>query len=95
VRDGGDAIGSIIRVRILARDVSLALEAHEDTSIVNLLQAEVIEVRDDIHEAMALVSLRLDATIIIARVSRRSVHNLGIHPGQQMWLQIKSVAILR
>jgi ABC-type molybdate transport system ATPase subunit len=44
---------------------------------------------------MALVSLRLDATIIIARVSCRSVHNLGIHPGQQMWLQIKSVAILR
>jgi len=95
VRDGGDAIGSVIRIRILARDVSLALKAHEDTSIVNLLQAEVIEVRDDIHEAMALVSLRLDATIIIARVSRRSVHNLGIHPGQQMWLQIKSVAILR
>ncbi len=95
VRDGGDVIGSIIRIRILARDVSLALEAHEDTSIVNLLQAEVIEVRDDIHEAMALVSLRIDATVIIARVSRRSVHKLGIHPGQQMWLQIKSVAILR
>ncbi len=95
VRDGGDAIGSIIRIRILARDVSLALEAHEDSSIVNLLQAEVIEVRDDTRTAMALVRLRIETTVIIARVSRRSVHHLDIHIGRQMWLQIKSVAILR
>jgi len=95
VRDGGDAIGSLIRIRILARDVSLALEAHKDSSIVNLLQAEVIEVRDDTSIAMALVRLRIDTTVIIARVSRRSVDHLDIHMGRQMWLQIKSVAILR
>ena len=95
VRDGGDAIGSLIRIRILARDVSLALEAHKDSSIVNLLQAEVIEVRDDTSTAMALVRLCIDTTVIIARVSRRSVDHLDIHMGRQMWLQIKSVAILR
>mgnify|MGYP001258912839 CR=1 FL=1 len=95
IRDGGDVLGENIRIRILARDVSLALQPHDDSSIVNRLQAEVVEIKDDVDDAMALVKLRIDSTLLLARVSRRSVHHLGIKPGSPVWAQIKSVAIMR
>lgn len=95
VKDSGDAIGQHIRIRILARDVSLALESHDDTSILNRLPSEVVEIQDDSDEAMALIRLAVGSTTIIARVSRRSVDKLQLGPGSKVWAQIKSVAILR
>jgi molybdate transport system ATP-binding protein len=95
IPDGGDALDEKIRIRILARDVSLALQSHDDSSIVNRLQAEVVEIKDDVDGAMALVKLRIDSTLLLARISRRSVHHISINPGSRVWAQIKSVAIQR
>jgi molybdate transport system ATP-binding protein len=95
IPDGGDALDEKIRIRILARDVSLALQSHDDSSIVNRLQAEVIEIKDDVDGAMALVKLRIESTLLLARISRRSVHHISINPGSRVWAQIKSVAIQR
>ena len=95
VRDSGDAIGRRIRIRVLARDVSLALDFHDDSSIINRLQAQVVQLHDDYDDATQLVKLLVGSTVIIARISRRSAHRLGIRAGNQLWAQIKSVAILR
>jgi ABC-type molybdate transport system ATPase subunit len=46
-----------VRVRVLARDVSLALEAQPGSSIGNQLPATVELIADDEHPALALVSL--------------------------------------
>lgn len=95
LRDNGDQIGRTIRVRILARDVSLALESH-DSSILNRLQGEVTAISPDTDEAMALVRLNVNgSTTIIARVTQKSVDHLQLAPGKQVWAQIKSVAIVR
>ena len=95
LRESGDALHQSIRIRILARDVSLSLENHDDTSILNKLYANVIDISNDIDEAMSLVRLKVGATIIISRVTRRSVETLQLASGHKVWAQIKSVAIVR
>jgi len=57
VRDGGHAIGHHVRVRILARDVSLAVTRHSGTSILNILPGVVVELAPDAHPALTLVRL--------------------------------------
>ena len=58
VRDGGHDIGRRLRVRILARDVSVATEKAAASSILNSLAATVVEVAEEKHPAIALVALQ-------------------------------------
>lgn len=95
LRDQGDAIGRSIRVRILARDVSLTLATHGDTSILNRLPAEVMEIAPDADPAMSLVRLKSGSIVVIARITRRSVEHLRLSAGHRVWAQIKSVAMVR
>jgi len=94
VRDGGHATGYGVRIRILARDVSIALNQTLDSSILNILPAEVIEIGDDTHPAQALVKLRLGSSPILSRLTHRSVQTLGLVPGQRVFAQIKAVALI-
>jgi len=94
VRDIGIEVGGAIRVRVLARDVSLSLGHHEGTSILNLLQARVEAVAEEGHPAVRLVGVRVGETPLIARLTARSAHNLALEPGKPIWVQIKSVAVI-
>jgi molybdate transport system ATP-binding protein len=94
VRDSGAAVGDHARIRILARDVSIAHEPKTGTSILNTLPARVTSLGDDAHPALTLVKLAVDDKPVIARVTRRSAEQLGLAPGQQVWIQIKAVALL-
>jgi molybdate transport system ATP-binding protein len=94
VRDGGHAIGQAVRVRILARDVSLALARHTGTSILNILPAVVVEIAPDAHPAQALVRLDMGGSPLLARLTRRSAAALGLAPGQSVYAQVKAVALL-
>lgn len=84
-----------VRVRVLARDVSLSLTEEDHSSILNRLPAQVAGIADDGDPAMATVQLQLGSSRLLARVSRRSIDELSIRPGQKLWAQIKSVAVLR
>ncbi len=95
LRDSGEAIGERLRLQVLARDVSLSLTDNSDSSIVNRLPCTVREIVNEQDEAMALVSLELGNSRLVARLSRRSVHELRLLPGMPVWAQIKSVAMLR
>lgn len=86
--------GQHARVQIRARDVSLALSAHSDTSIINVLPAKVIDTHD-INPSQVLVRLELlDGQTLLSRVTRRSAMALGIHEGLHLFAQVKSVALL-
>ncbi|WP_372797185.1 molybdenum ABC transporter ATP-binding protein [Litorivivens sp.] len=95
LRDGGDAIGRSVRVRVLARDISLALSVDDNTSILNRLATTVTDIIDDEDEAMALIRLTVGSSSLLARVTRRSVAQLGLQPGMPVWAQIKSAAMIR
>ena len=94
VRDGGQALGQRVRVRILARDVSLAREPVQGTSIVNTLSGVVAELADDTHPALLLVRVQVGASSVVARVTRRSAVALDLQPGHPVWVQIKAVALI-
>ncbi|HEX4377478.1 MAG TPA: molybdenum ABC transporter ATP-binding protein [Steroidobacteraceae bacterium] len=87
-------IGTSVRVRIEARDVSLALKPPQQSSITNILPAQVIEVSDDRDPAQRLVKLDINGRPLLARITRRSEHQLGIAPGARVYAQIKSVALM-
>ncbi len=94
VRDSGLPVGQHVRVRILARDISVALEPHSDSSILNVLPATVEQLADDTHPALALVKLNAASAPLVARITRRSAAKLALRPGQAVWAQIKAVALV-
>ena len=94
VRDSGVPLNHRVRIRILARDVSLALAPHDVTSILNVLPAVVMQLGDDTHPALTLVRLDVGGTPLLARLTRRSAAALSLHPGQAIWAQIKAVALI-
>ncbi|NBC47408.1 MAG: molybdenum ABC transporter ATP-binding protein [Gammaproteobacteria bacterium] len=94
VRDSGAAIGDHARIRILARDVSIAQAPSRGTSILNSLPARVLSLGNDAHPALALVKLDVAGNPVLARLTRRSADELGLAPEQSVWIQIKAVALL-
>ncbi|MDR2208760.1 MAG: TOBE domain-containing protein, partial [Azoarcus sp.] len=95
----GDAYtpGSRLRCHIHASDISLALSAHTDTSILNTLPATIIAIASTGTPGHVLVQLRLmdGETLLLARITERSRLALSITPGLTVIAQVKSVAILR
>ena len=89
-----EAPGSRLRCRILARDVSLALERPRASSIVNILAASVTAVAATDTPGHVLVQMRIGATPLLARITERSLRELALAPGQPVWAQIKGVALL-
>jgi molybdate transport system ATP-binding protein len=87
-------VGQRVRVRIDARDVSLALTAAERSSITNILPARVIDVTDDRDPAQRLVRVDVGGCPLLARITLRSVAQLAIAPGVQLYAQVKSVALM-
>lgn len=94
VRDGGQPLGQPVRVRILARDVSIALQQISGTSIQNCLSATVEQLAPDNHPALSLARLTVGASPLVARLTRRSEAELGLKPGMPVWVQIKAVALV-
>lgn len=86
--------GDSVRLRVLARDVSLTLEEQHGTSILNIFPAEVVETAS---HGTSQVTVRLDCggVPILARVTRRSASVLGLEKGKRVFAQAKSVAVLR
>ena len=84
--------GTALRLRVRAADISLCRSRPVDTTILNVLPATV-EAVDEATGPSNLVRLRLGDDRIVARVTRRSIRELGIAPGDELFAQIKSVAV--
>ena len=93
-RDQGITVGRRVRVRVLANDVSLALEKSENTSIQNLLPGTVDAIADDAHPGQLLVRVRVGKVVLLVSVTRRAAATLRLAAGQELWVQVKSVALL-
>jgi molybdate transport system ATP-binding protein len=85
--------GETIRLRVQARDVSLALTAPSDSSILNVLPATVMALSED-SPGQLLVALEVGATRLLARVTQRSAQALVLVPGMPVFAQVKGVALV-
>ena len=87
------AIGDRVRVRIAARDVSLALERPAATSILNVLDAAVMGI-EPVGEAEVVVTLAVGGATMLSRITRRSLRQLGLVTGMQVFAQVKGVSLV-
>jgi molybdate transport system ATP-binding protein len=85
--------GTRVRLRLRARDVSLALHPLQGTSILNSFPVVVSELVDD-GPAQVMVRLTAGDVTLLSRVTRRSQRLLAIEPGKRLHAQVKSVALL-
>ena len=83
------------RIRVLASDVSLTLSPHSDSSILNALSGEIVDIINDQNPAMVLVRLKVGKSYLLARLTQKSLQKLALAVGQIIWIQIKTAAILR
>lgn len=87
-------VGQTVRVRILARDVSLSLTRHEDTTIQHCLQGVIEAIETDVHLSQALLRLRCGQEVILSHVPQQSLSRLELTVGTSVWCQIKSILLL-
>ncbi|CAI8974073.1 MULTISPECIES: molybdenum ABC transporter ATP-binding protein [unclassified Pseudomonas] len=88
------AVGQALRCKVHARDISLTLHNSEVSSILNRLPVTVVSEQSADNAAHVLIRLDAGGTPLLARITRYSRDQLGVHPGQSLWAQIKAVAVL-
>ncbi len=86
--------GELVRVRVRARDVSLALSRPSGLSIRNVLAGTVVSLGHEEGPSMD-VQLDLRGTPLIARITRKSARELDLRAGLEIYALIKSVSIDR
>lgn len=87
-------VGSMVRARVLARDVSIATVTPHGSSISNILSARIAEIQG---EGPDKVSVRMkvgDEHVLLSRITRRSRDQLGLAVGMEVFAQVKSVALI-
>ncbi len=87
-------VGQTLRCKVHARDISLSLQNSEFSSILNRLPVTVVSEQSADNAAHVLIRLDAGGTPLVARITRYSRDQLGVHPGQHLWAQIKAVAVL-
>ncbi|MDC0610980.1 molybdenum ABC transporter ATP-binding protein [Vibrio sp.] len=89
------ATGERYRCRILASDVSISLREPVDTSMLNRLPVEIIDIRQpQIPNGHELLVLQFDnGQRLLANLTAKSCHDLELSVGKKVWCQIKSVAL--
>lgn len=90
----GAGPGARLRLRILAQDVMLATERPRGISALNVLATIVEDIRLGDGPG-AMVQLRMGEERLLARVTRRSVRALDLHPGAQVFAVLKTVSVGR
>jgi molybdate transport system ATP-binding protein len=94
IADPGLPAGHAVRVRVLARDVSIALQPPERSSIQNVLPCTVRALAAGSHASQAVVQLACGPSLLLARITARAADELSLAPGQPVWAQVKSAALV-
>ena len=88
------AIGSTVRARVLARDVSIATVMPQNSSISNILNARIDDIRDEGPDRVSLCMSVGSGQKLLSRITRRSCDQLRLAPGMEVFAQVKSVALI-
>ncbi|MDD5578155.1 MAG: molybdenum ABC transporter ATP-binding protein [Methylobacter sp.] len=86
-------IGTLLRVQIYARDVSIVLEAPAATSIINVLPATITGIVND-RAGRSVVRLQVGNQVLLAHITCKSALLLGLQLGMPVFAQIKGTSIL-
>jgi molybdate transport system ATP-binding protein len=93
VADTGLAAGSVVRVRIPAREVILASRAPEGLSLHNVLAGTVSVIHPDAGAGHAIVQVSVGSILLLAEVTLDAVDRLGLTVGSSVYALVKSVSV--
>ncbi len=85
-------LGSRLRIRVRARDITLANSIPEDISMLIRIQAKILSV-EDVDNTHNYVRLQSGDDILLARVTRKSIDTLGIKVNKPIFCLVKSVTL--
>jgi len=83
-----------VRARVLARDVSIATQAPQGTSINNILYARIEQISDEGPDKVIVRMAVGESQVLLSRITRRSRDHLGLAAGMDVYAQVKSVALM-
>jgi molybdate transport system ATP-binding protein len=86
-------IGLPVRLRIPINAVSISLHPTQQTSIINILPAKVADIVQ-LDYGKSIVKLALNGQTLLASITARSVAELELKIGKQVFAQVKGVALL-
>lgn len=86
------APGQVLRVRVRARDVALALHRPEGTSFRNIVPGTVVEILEEPDSAFAETLVDIGGARLRARVTRKAVAELGLTVGTPVHALVKTVS---
>ncbi len=85
-------IGSDIRIRIHAKDVSLALQPPLESSVLNVVKCRIKSITPQ-GQSRVIVAMDAGGSPLLSRITRKSADRLVLHEGCEVYAQIKSVAL--
>jgi molybdate transport system ATP-binding protein len=87
-------VGEPVRVRVRARDVSIALDPPERISIQNVLRGKITHI-GPVRSGVVDVTILVGSAMLRSRVTRRAVDQLALAPGLPVYALIKAVSLDR
>ncbi len=82
--------GTVLRLRVRARDVIVSVEEPKGLSALNVLPGRIVAI--EMGAASADITVDCAGDPVVARLTRKSVHELALQPGLPVHLIIKSIA---
>jgi len=89
------AIGAQVRLRLRARDVMLATQRPSGISARNVLRGTISEIVEEADTAYAETLVDIGAASLRARITRKTVAELGLAPGAPVYAIIKAISFDR
>jgi molybdate transport system ATP-binding protein len=86
--------GDSLRIRVRARDVSLATSRPVDVSVLNIFEGTVVTVSGT-GQPQADIAIDVGGVTIWSQITRKSLDDLAIQPGSKVFAMVKAVAIDR
>jgi molybdate transport system ATP-binding protein len=90
--DGGWPVGTTVRLRVRARDVSLAAAKSGVTSVLNTLPV-TLQSLDESAGPIVIARLDFGGQTMLAHLTRPGVKALALEPGQALWALVDAVAL--
>jgi molybdate transport system ATP-binding protein len=86
------AVGTPLRVQLLARDVIVSTQIPERLSVRNCLAGLVTGIQDD-DLGSDLVTIDIGGALIVARITKAATRDLSLTPQMNTWALVKTVSL--
>jgi len=83
-------IGQSVAIRIFSRDIIVSAIKPVESSVLNVLLGDIIEIEHN-QNSKVLIVVNIEQQKLLARITRKSLNNLDLKIGQQVYIQFKSL----